>query len=76
MHKGMLYVQNVPGYEWILIHGGVTAEDTLGCLIVGEDDGPEKIKNSGKSYQKIYPIIAKALLDGEEVTIEYINIIN
>jgi len=76
IHKGMLHVIDVPNYTGILIHGGATAEDTLGCLIVGEDDGADKVKNSGKAYKKIYPIIAEAILKGEEVTIEYINIIN
>jgi hypothetical protein len=76
MHKGMLHIPDVPGFTWILIHGGTTAEDTLGCVLVGYDDGPDKIKNSSKAYKIIYPVIADAILKGEEVTIEIINIIN
>ena len=28
MHKGMLWLQDVPGFEWILIHTGNTDEHT------------------------------------------------
>ena len=35
-HKGMLHVQDVPGFKWILIHTGNTDEHTSGCLIVGD----------------------------------------
>ena len=35
MHKGMLHVQDVPNFKWILIHTGNTDEHTAGCLILG-----------------------------------------
>ena len=36
MHKGMLWVRNVPGFEYILIHTGNTDEHTSGCLLLGD----------------------------------------
>ena len=33
MHKGMIHVQDVPGFEYILWHTGNTDEHTAGCLI-------------------------------------------
>ena len=80
MHKGMLHVQDVPNFKWILIHTGNTDEHTAGCLIVGDSqENNTLIKNGfiGKStqaYKRIYPPIAKALENGEKVTIEYIDL--
>lgn len=72
MHKGMLWVRDVPNFEYILIHTGNTDEHTAGCLLVGStSDTKGFIGGSVTAYKKIYPAIAKALEDGEEVTITY-----
>ena len=34
MHKGMLWLRDVPGFEYILIHTGNTDEHTAGCLFI------------------------------------------
>ena len=79
-HYGMLHLQDVPNFTYILIHAGNTDEHTSGCLIVGEtqqdldisDDG--FIGHSGKAYSKLYNKVAKELLLGKEVSIEYTTI--
>ena len=76
----MLHLQDVPNFTYILIHAGNTDESTSGCLIVGEtqqdldlsDDG--FIGHSGKAYLKLYNKVAKELLLGKEVSIEYTTI--
>ena len=76
-HRGMLHVTDVPNFEYILIHTGNTDEHTAGCLLVGDSqenniiikDG--FIGKSGNSYKRIYPSIARAIEQGEEVTITY-----
>ena len=79
MHKGMLHVQDVPGFEYILIHTGNTDEHTDGCLLVGntqtENIGTKDgfIGASGDAYKRIYPPIAKALEDGGDVEITYVD---
>ena len=79
-HVGMLHVTNVPGFEWILIHTGNTDEHTAGCLLVGDSQENNIIIKDGfvgkstNAYKRIYPPIAKALEEGEEVTIQYIDL--
>jgi len=72
MHKGMLWVRDVPNFEYILIHIGNTDEHTAGCLLVGNSaDMKGFIGKSTAAYKNIYPEVAQALLDGEEVWITY-----
>tara|TARA_R110002074_G_C12080904_1_gene622852 strand:- start:34 stop:501 length:468 start_codon:yes stop_codon:yes gene_type:complete len=79
-HKGMLHVTNVPNFEFILIHTGNTDEHTAGCLLVGDSQENNVIVKDGfigkstNAYKRIYPDISKAISEGKEVTIEYINI--
>ena len=79
-HKGMLELQNVPNFKYILIHTGNTDEHTAGCLLLGEtqqdlDRGKDGfIGGSGDAYKKFYPKVRDALLNGDKVTIKYSNI--
>lgn len=78
-HKGMLHVQDVPGFEFILIHTGNTDDHTAGCLLVGDKPNNNVIEDgfvgsSKQAYKRIYPIIRDALLSGEDVFITYKNI--
>lgn len=72
-HKGMLWVRDVPGFEYILIHIGNTDDDTAGCLLVGTtaDKNKNFIGNSAGAYKSFYPKVARALLNGDEVSITY-----
>jgi len=79
IHIGMLHITNVPGFEYILIHTGNTDEHTAGCLLVGDSQENNVIIRDGfvgksnNAYKRIYPKIAKAIENNEEVTIEYID---
>ena len=70
-HKGMLHLQDVPGFDQILIHIGNTEKDTMGCVLVGATRDVVKgtIGGSEIAYRRLYPKVAKALLAGEKVTI-------
>ena len=73
MHKGMLWVKDVPNFEYILIHIGNDDDDTAGCLLVGSTADKDKgfIGGSTKAYKDMYPKVLAALLDNECVEIEY-----
>ena len=79
-HYGMLHIQDVPGFTYILIHTGNTDEHTSGCLIVGETQQDLDINFNGMvgssavAYKKMYSKVANQLLQGKEVTIEYSKI--
>ena len=70
-HVGMLWVRNVPGFEYILIHCGNTEKDTAGCLLVGKHISGWSLINSMEAYENAYKQVAAALLTGEKVTIKY-----
>ena len=80
LHRGMLWIQNVPGFEYILIHQGNTDEHTSGCLIVGDSQQDLDVNfngmvgSSANAYKKLYPKVSAQLLAGNEVTIEYSKI--
>tara|TARA_A100000172_G_C3037468_1_gene109024 strand:+ start:1243 stop:1725 length:483 start_codon:yes stop_codon:yes gene_type:complete len=82
IHRGMLHVTDVPGFEYILIHTGNTDEHTAGCLIVGDTQSNNGIIKDGfvgqsvNAYKRIYPSIAGVLEKGDTVTIQYITIDN
>lgn len=70
----MIWVKNVPGFEFILWHWGNSDDDSHGCYIVGSVFGvsnkQEVVLNSRKKYTEIYPIIWRAIKKGI-VTVEY-----
>tara|TARA_R110002012_G_scaffold163585_1_gene325929 strand:- start:387 stop:866 length:480 start_codon:yes stop_codon:yes gene_type:complete len=79
IHKGMLHIIDVPGFEWILIHTGNDDSHTAGCLLVGDSQENNIIIKDGfigkstNAYKRIYPNIAKAIKSGQDVTIEYVD---
>ena len=81
-HYGMLHIQDVPNFTYILIHTGNTDEHTSGCLIVGETQQDLEISKDGfigssaVAYKKMYAKVANQLLQGKKVTIEYTTINN
>jgi len=79
-HYGMLHLQDVPGFSFILIHAGNTDEHTSGCLITGETQQDLDLGKDGfvgqsvKAYKAMYRKVANELLQGKKVSIEYTTI--
>ena len=80
MHKGMIHVQDVPNFKYILWHTGNTDEHTSGCLLLGDTQSQNVTKNpngfigsSVDAYKRVYPVIAEAIERGDDVEVTYID---
>lgn len=74
IHKGMLWLQDVPNFDSILMHLGNTDDNSSGCLLFGTNinthNGRITVTESTKAYTRVYPEIAREIEKGNEVTIE------
>ena len=63
---------NVPNFDGIRIHTGNTAEDTEGCILVGQQIDGDSVRDSRPAFAHLFPKIQAALQDGGEcwITIE------
>lgn len=66
MHEGMLWLQDVPGFQWVYLHVGNKESETDGCPLIvstpvitmaGEFEGQASVP----AYTRLYPLIAKAV---------------
>lgn len=72
-YKGILpRLENVKGYEGVLIHVGNDQEATSGCILVGENRIKGKVINSTACFYALMTVLLKAQSIGEsiELTIE------
>ena len=78
-HKGMIWVNDVPNFTFILWHSGNTDESTSGCLILGNSQTSNKVQPDGfvgasrDAYAEVYPLVRDSILSGESVTVRYID---
>ena len=78
MHKGMIHVNDVPGFEYILWHTGNTDENTAGCLLLGNSQTSNLVQKDGfvgssvNAYKDVYPYVAAAISQGD-VYVTYID---
>lgn len=78
MHKGMIHVNDVEGFEYILWHTGNTDENTAGCLLLGDTQTSNLVAKDGfigssvNAYKEVYPYVAAAI-ENTPVTVEYID---
>lgn len=60
---------NVPHFDGILIHAGNTAEDSAGCLIVGENKVKGQVINSMATLKRLVSILKYASDSGDKIWI-------
>jgi hypothetical protein len=66
----MPQVMDVPNFTWIRIHPGNTAEDTEGCILVGQVRGENRISKSRAAYEALFKKIKAAWDRKEPISIE------
>jgi hypothetical protein len=71
--KDMPLLLNVPGYSGVRIHPGNKAEDTEGCLLVGQTRTVDFIGSSRAAYAALLAKINAALAKKETVTIQIVQ---
>lgn len=65
-HKGMLWLQDVPDFEWVYIHVGNDDDDSEGCILVGDGQRTNvtergNVTTSVAAYTRLYNKIVTAL---------------
>lgn len=75
-HKGMLELQGVPLFKYVLIHIGNDDDDTAGCLLVGSKANSNSytkgyIEASTGAYTKMYEKVSNELTNYKPVHITY-----
>jgi hypothetical protein len=73
-HQGMLWLQDVPGFQFIYIHVGNKDDDSDGCLLVGDGQVSNvvergQVTGSVTAYKRLYTRIVDALGNDEKVWI-------
>lgn len=76
-HQGMLWLQDVPGFEWIYIHPGNNDTHTEGCILVGDgamSNIPRvsrgSVSYSVNAYKALYLEVIHLFNQGKRVFIE------
>ena len=62
-------LQNVPGWEGVLIHCGNRVQDTRGCIIVGLHVGPGLLAQSRIKFLELMAVLSVARLRSENAYI-------
>lgn len=60
-------VLNVKGYSGIRIHSGNTAEDSLGCILLGKNKAVGKVLESRATCDAFYKVLNGAVANGEKI---------
>lgn len=63
---------NVPYFEGVLIHCGSNANNSAGCILVGNNTIKGGLTNSKETFKKLYSVLDKANKNNEKITIKII----
>lgn len=60
---------DVPGFDGVLIHVGNKPEDTLGCILVGQNKIKGQVINSTETFTNLYKKMDAAHKRGDKIVI-------
>jgi len=63
IHRGMLWLQDVPQFSYVYFHVGNKASHSEGCILVGKTANSNTLEDgfvgaSGDTYRAFYPAVA------------------
>lgn len=80
MHKGMIWILDVPEFEFVYIHILNKAIESLGCIGVGDVVNNNAIPgafgflgDSTDAYRRLYPVILDAINSPEGATLRILD---
>lgn len=63
---------NVPNFDGVLIHCGSNANNSAGCILVGNNTIKGGLTDSKETFKKLYSILDKANKNNEKIIIKII----
>lgn len=63
-------LQNVKGFDGVLIHIGNTAADTEGCVLVGKNTAKGKVTSSADTFKELWNELEIANINADTITID------
>lgn len=73
--KLMPQIIGVPGFSGVRIHSGNKAEDTEGCILLGQRHGAAEIFESRAAFEAFFPKLQAAFEGKEPVKITIVNFV-
>ena len=71
--RKMPHILNVPKFDGIRIHSGNKADDTEGCILVGQTKSTDFIGGSRLAFAALFPKMLAAATRSEPITIEILS---
>lgn len=63
-------LQNVKGFDGVLIHVGNTAADSLGCILVGKKTSAGTVSNSSDTFKSLYEKLQAEVTKGGNINLK------
>jgi len=70
--RTMPYLLYVPNFRGVMLHNGNTDQDTDGCILVGQQPGPDRVNLSVAALDIFYPKVM-ALIETQHTYIDILK---